>query len=198
MFSNFVTAIPAAGVMTALIILGMQALISMQPMVIDDRPRHKLDVFILEPRKEELHTLRFEPNRIDEPPTAPPLTPQQDFDITSATPPISVGAPVPRETVNRLAGPIIQDGPLAAIVRVQPTYPSSQSARGIEGYVVVEFDVLPDGTVGNVVVLESSSEAFERSAIQAASRFRYKARVVSGEPQLTSGVRYRFRFKMDK
>lgn len=198
MTSNFATAIPAGGAMTALIILAMHALISMQPIVIDDRPRHQLGSISYEPRDEELHTIEEKPRRIDEAPPAPPLTPQQDFDITSPPSPIPVGAPVPRQTTDRLAGPIIQDGPLVAIVRVQPTYPSVQSARGIEGFVVVEFDVLPDGSVGNVIVLESSSSAFERSAIQAASRFRYKAQVVNGVPQLTSGVRYRFRFKMDK
>jgi protein TonB len=71
------------------------------------------------------------------------------------------------------------------------------STRGIEGWVTVQFDVLPDGTVGNVTVIESSNRSFERSAIQAAGRFRFKARVVDGVPQTSTGVQYRFRFELD-
>lgn len=198
MKSNFLTAVPGALAVTALILLTMQALIAMQPMTLDERPRYKLGRFILEPRDEELHKIDEKPKRIDPAEPTPPLRPAQDLNNSERTLRVPSRAATPGQKNPRLTSPLAQDGPLVAMIRVQPTYPSGAAAQGLEGYVTVEFDVLPDGSVANIRVLESSSRAFERSAIQAASRFRYKARVVSGEPQLTSGVRYRFRFEMDK
>ena len=89
------------------------------------------------------------------------------------------------------------DGPLAAIVRVSPTYPPSMNARGLEGYVVVRFDVLSDGSVANVVVVESSHSGFNKAAIKAAERFKYKPRVVDGVPLASTGIQNLFRFRME-
>ena len=52
------------------------------------------------------------------------------------------------------------------------------------------------GSVTAVRVVESSDRVFERAALDAAKRFRYKPRVVDGVPQPVSGVRYLFRFEM--
>ena len=68
----------------------------------------------------------------------------------------------------------------------------------LEGWVVVEFDVSGSGTVENVRVIESSHRVFERAAVRAAERFRYRPRVVDGVPQPTRGVRNRFRFEMER
>jgi hypothetical protein len=48
-----------------------------------------------------------------------------------------------------------------------------------------------------VVVIESSHRVFERPAIDAALRSRYRPRVVDGVAVMTTGVRmlYRFEFK---
>ena len=62
----------------------------------------------------------------------------------------------------------------------------------------MQFDVNPDGTVTNVTVVESSSKIFERAAIKAAQKFRFKARVVDGVPQPSYGLQNRFVFKMER
>ena len=197
MFANFVTAIPTAAGMTFLLIFAMQSLISMQPMTVDERPAHKLGIITLKPRDETLNTLDFDPKVIPEVVPTPPMVVDQQYDPTSSGTGTRMQPPRVTEHSGPITSPFGSDGPLVAIVRVQPTYPAAQSSRGIEGYVTVMFDVLPDGTVSNIVVLESSSRGFERSAIQAASRFRYKARVVDGIPQTSTGVRYRFTYEID-
>jgi len=93
---------------------------------------------------------------------------------------------------------ILLDGPLVAIVRVEPAYPASASTRNLEGFVTVQFDVNRDGTVTNVTVVESSSKIFETAAIKAARKFRFKARVVDGVPQPSYGLQNRFVFKMER
>lgn len=197
MNANFVTAVPGAAVMTLLIILAMHALIGIQPVALDERERFPFPEFRPQVEERELVADEPPPSRIPDAPEPPPLTPLQDPGPADVGLRIPNHAPPPRLSDKFGISSLPQDGPLVVIVRVQPTYPSGPASRGLEGHVVVEFDVLPDGSVGNVVVLESSNQAFERSAIQAASRFRYKARVVDGEAVLTTGVRYRFRFKMD-
>jgi len=83
------------------------------------------------------------------------------------------------------------------MIKVQPSYPARAAQSGLEGYVIVQFDVRADGTVENAVVLESSNQVFERSALKAASRFRFKPRVVDGVALSTRGVRNLFRFEME-
>jgi protein TonB len=94
------------------------------------------------------------------------------------------------------SGPIIQDGPLVALVRVSPTYPSRAQQSGLEGWVLVEFDVLPSGVVANVRILDSSDRIFENAARNAAERFRFKPRIIGGVAQETNGVQNLFRFQM--
>lgn len=89
------------------------------------------------------------------------------------------------------------DGPLISIVHVQPTYPSSAISRALEGWVDVRFDVMTDGKVVNINVISSSHRVFESAAVKAAQRFKFRAPVVDGVPQVASGIEYRFRFEMD-
>jgi len=89
------------------------------------------------------------------------------------------------------------DSPLVSIVRVQPVYPPRATTLGLEGFVTVGYDVSPAGSVMNVVVLNSSHPIFEKAAMDAAYRFRFKPRVVDGLPTGTTGMRNRFRFEME-
>jgi protein TonB len=80
----------------------------------------------------------------------------------------------------------------------RPIYPQEAASRGIEGYVTVEFVVDEQGNVGNVLVIDSSHRLFEKSAIQAAQRSRFRPRVVDGVAVATSGIRKRFRFELEE
>ena len=89
------------------------------------------------------------------------------------------------------------DGALVALVRVEPTYPLRARSLGLEGHVLVQFDVLPDGRVTNALVIESSDRRFEKEALKAALRFKYKAHVIDGVPLLSTGVQNLFTFVME-
>ncbi|WP_262694239.1 energy transducer TonB [Kordiimonas aquimaris] len=91
------------------------------------------------------------------------------------------------------------DGELIPIVRVSPAYPTRAAERGIEGYVVVELTVAADGTVAedSVIVVEAAPKGyFEREAIKAARKFKYKPKVIDGVAQPVAGVRYSFSFNL--
>lgn len=89
------------------------------------------------------------------------------------------------------------DGDALPIVKVQPVYPRHALARNLEGYVLVEFTIDALGRVVDVRVIEASPPGvFERAALQAAQRFRYKPRVVNGQPTPVTGVRHLLTFEL--
>ena len=70
-------------------------------------------------------------------------------------------------------------------------------SRGLEGYVIVEFTVTGTGTVRDVTVVESTSSLFERAAVEAAKKFKYKPRVVDGRSIEVQGVRNKITFQLE-
>jgi protein TonB len=88
------------------------------------------------------------------------------------------------------------DGEYLPIVKVAPVYPTRALARRMEGYVLVEFSVSPSGSVKDVVVVESTAEIFERPAIDAVMKFRYKPRIVDGQAVEVHGVQNKIMFDL--
>lgn len=69
--------------------------------------------------------------------------------------------------------------------RVNPRYPRKAIRRGIEGEVVVEFTVSPDGSVleESIRIISSKPEGvFDHSSIRALSRWRFQPRMQNGQP----------------
>lgn len=92
----------------------------------------------------------------------------------------------------------ITDGDYLPIVKVQPIYPRRAAERGIEGYVLLEFTVTALGTVENPVIIEEEPKGyFGRAALNAARKFKYKPKVMNGEPVPVSGVRNLITFELE-
>ena len=130
----------------------------------------------------------------DEP---PPNQPRPDIN-TDAT----IGAEIIHADVDANfevggIGDFSGDGEYLPIVKVAPIYPRRALTRNIEGYVLLEFVVTSTGTVEDPVVIEAKPPGFfERAAIQAALKFKYKPKVIDGEPVAVTGVRNRIVFEM--
>lgn len=197
MFSSYATAITSSTAVTFSLFYVMQLLIAMQPGAeVAMRDRDQL-TWVRVPRPvDPLQIIdNFKPKEIDPPPEVPPST--QDPEVDTYAPRVPARVPAtPPERVPGLTS-FNTDGPLVAMVRVEPTYPVAAAEKGLEGYVLIEFDVTSGGTVTNVRVIESSHRVFESPARKAAQRFRFKPRVVDGIPQATPGVRNLFRFQME-
>ncbi len=83
------------------------------------------------------------------------------------------------------------EGPLEPLLRWDPAYPAEAQIRGTEGFVVVEFDVTPDGGVDNAAVVESEPGAlFDQAALAAVSRWRYIGDEQRGETRLTERLEF--------
>ncbi len=134
----------------------------------------------------------------EEPPPEPPppamddITPEAQAMAVSAAP-VDVGINLSSSGF----GLSPSDGEYLPIVKVQPIYPRRALSRGIEGYVIVEFTVTKQGTTRDVRVVESSSGMFESAAVRAAAKFKYKPRVVDGQPIEVPGVQNKITFEIE-
>lgn len=198
MISRFITAATAGIVTTTFLLFVMHYLIEVSEAVESTPRKHMLLTFL--PQIEDTPVQPHEPPParpvppVAPPPLIPPTEPGPEtrgigIPLAPPAPPVNHAAPTDLGTRNN---------PLINIIAVQPDYPLAASQRGQEGQVIVSFDVTEMGTVSNVVVLQSSSSIFNKPAIDAAYRFRYKARMVDGVPRASTGLRKLFKFEMEQ
>ncbi len=89
------------------------------------------------------------------------------------------------------------EGDMLPIVQVAPDYPAIMAARGLEGWVLVEFTVDELGRVQDATIVEAQPKrGFERAALNAVKRYKYKPRVVNGSAVRVSGVKHRITFEL--
>jgi TonB family protein len=97
-----------------------------------------------------------------------------------------------------LAGCAAQpDQPLRFVAGADAAYPAAARADGVEGYVIVEYDVDVDGSVRSPRVLQSEPEGvFDQAALDTVSGWRFEAPVIDGERQAVRGLRSRVAFQI--
>jgi protein TonB len=187
----------------------MQALVaSGQSAITEDRTTHIVD-FVRVKREERLERKRSKPERLRNPDAPPPEAPQPSLSR-------SADAAMGEQTVARMdTAPVAvsnmdidvtpgfgiasgsADGDYLPIVKVAPVYPHRAVERGIEGYVMVEFTVTKTGAVKDPRVVEyHPSTIFNRAAVEAARKFKYRPRIVNGQPIEVKGVLNRITFKL--
>lgn len=137
--------------------------------------------------------------RPPEPQAPPPMQPDRQLDNLDNIGGSVIGVSAPRvdHDVSLGRDGFFSDGEYMPIVQVAPQYPRRAAERGLEGYVTLEFVVTRQGTVRDPVVIESSSAIFDRAALDAVMRFRYRPRVIDGEPVEVPGVRFRITFELE-
>lgn len=191
----------AVGVTIALFTL-MQALIASGDVSLSEPPKGSVLDFVRVKKEEAVEKKDRKPKKPPKPEEPPPQMEQPQMDSPSPDAEggaldfaADVGADVSLEGGLALES---GDGEYLPIVKVAPVYPRRALSRGIEGYVIVEFTVTKQGSVRDPVVLEANPpDIFNRAAIDAALKFKYKPRVVNGEPTEVAGVQNRITFQID-
>lgn len=189
---------------TLFVFWGMQTLITKGKSVLNDDDSAAFVSFIHVEKNDELNTKDRKVKRPPPPPKEPPkpklqqqqeITPQkQNLDG------IDFGAvDVDMQLGSGLSGINTGDGEYLPIIKVAPIYPRSAAQRGIEGFVVLEFTVNEAGAVLEPVVINAEPPGiFDRAAIDAAKKFKYKPKIVDGKPVAVSGVKNLIRFELEK
>lgn len=180
----------------------MQGLISAGKSVIEQQDQGRLIDFVDVSQDDSLQTKQRKPKKPPIPPEEPPKPeipkPKLDSAVTNT---LEIGALSVNTDISIDAGLSggTGDGEYLPIVKVAPQYPRRAAQRGIEGYVVVEFDVSPLGSVVNVQVIEAAPpNVFNRAAISAAEKFKYKPKMLDGKGVEVKGIRNIIRFELDK
>ena len=198
MFARYASAITTGTFVTFGLLFVMQLLITMQPGVRTEAPprtpvdwiKLKIPPTPVTTRKEVVDKKKL--TEADVPPARPRTTGGQEILLVGTADPTP---PTPTDLTS--IGGVFTDGPLVAMVRVEPVYPTRALTYGIEGYVIVQFDISAKGQVLNVVIIESTDSVFDNAAIRAAERFKFKPRVVNGLALASYGIQNMFRFRLD-
>jgi protein TonB len=175
----------------------MQYLIASADPKIDDTKQNKLaDIFM--PEREIETQVDQKPKKIDEPDEPPPDMDTPDVDMDMDMEVVNV-APQAQVDISIGTGTMATgDGEYLPIVKVAPIYPRRAQTRGITGYCIVEYTVTTSGAIRDPQAVDCQpSGVFDKASIRASLKFKYKPRVVDGEPIEVAGVRNKFTYELE-
>ncbi len=111
-------------------------------------------------------------------PDPPAATTRADSDAAAQQP---MTSPAPRPSSSVVVEPV-------QIADARPTYPPAATRRRIEGLVDLEFTIGTDGSLSDIVVVRSEPPGvFDREAMRAAMRWRFKPKTINGAPTAARG-----------
>jgi protein TonB len=191
----------------------MQALIQGADSALTDDNIGNLVDFVRVKQEQEVQAKDRKPKKPPPPDEPPPETPPQDFNVNVDQNAFSMNNVNLNVGIDVGGGGFgISDGEYLPIVKVQPQYPRRALSRGMTGWVIVEFTVTEQGTVVNPLVVEncgwiknarnegdcfdSPNSVFDRAAMKAAVKFKYKPKVIDGNPVETAGVQNKITFEL--
>lgn len=191
----------ASAAVTLAVLLVMRALVAPEQATLEESIHGGRIEFVRLKKDSEARTRdRQLPDRAEPQPAPPPPAPaprprelpRQDLsNVISAFDP----------SVNMTDGPWLgapSDTDIVPLVRVNPQYPLAAQERGLEGWVDIEFTITALGTVrGPRVIASSGGTVFNRAAIRAIRRWKYRPRLVDGQPVERPGVRVRLNFSLE-
>ncbi len=191
-----------AAVVTLALLWSMQRLIAGGNDVMTEPPRGNVLDFIRLKQEETVQKKERKPQKPPKPKEPPPQ--MQQPQMQQANPnadAISTSFTAEVQADTGLSGGLSldsADGDYLPIVKVAPIYPRRAQSRGIEGFVIVEFTVTKNGSVRDPIVVQSEPEGiFDRAAMDAALKFKYKPRVVDGTATEVAGVQNKISFEID-
>ncbi|MDC1313600.1 energy transducer TonB [Pseudomonadales bacterium] len=178
----------------------------------DDKIGNLVD-FVRVKQDQQVETKQRKPKKPPPPDEPPPDVPPQNFNVAVDSAGFNMSNVDLSVSVDVGGGGFgISDGEYLPIVKVQPQYPRRALSRGLAGYVIVEFTVTAQGTVKDPFVVENCghipnarspvdcvdkpNSVFDSAAVKAALKFKYKPKVIDGNPVETGGVQNKITFEL--
>ncbi|TVU74801.1 energy transducer TonB [Pseudoalteromonas distincta] len=138
-----------------------------------------------------------------QPPPPMPKVPQKAPPLDASADPVLAISDLTPVTIDDFGGDINNTinrptGDATPIVRINPKYPTTAARDGIEGWVQLSFSISPTGEVIDPVVINAEPKrTFDREAIRAIKRWKYRPKVIEGVAQLQTGQTVQLDFKLD-
>ena len=164
-------------------------------------PDYQTVNFIRVKKDSDIQSRDVKPQKPEEPLPEPETVEMQSraFEAPVSTYDISNVAVKPSFNIKPGTGFGSGDGDFLPMVKVPPQYPRRALRNGVEGYVIVSFTVMPDGSVKDPRVIEANPPGvFDQAAIGAVLKFKYKPRVIAGQAVAVQGVQNKFTFKLKR
>jgi protein TonB len=191
----------AGTVITFALLWLMQILIATGKGALSDKNDFGFSDFVRVRQEETIEQKKPKPKKPPKPEEQPPdMPPPQMDNMDPSGQSISIGRVAVGTGVNigGIGGFQNVDGEYLPIVKVAPIYPRRAQSRGLSGHCILQFTVASAGTTADIQVAECSSSVFERASVNAAAKFKYKPRVVDGEPIDTPGVKHKITFEIEE
>jgi len=176
----------------------MQALVDRDYKQEDTKARKIADIVVPD-KVIETNLKEVKPEKVEDseepPPDLEPIDFDTDIDMNVANTAPSTGINLKLSSSGMSSG----DGEYLPIVKVAPIYPRRAQTRGISGYCIVEYTVTKTGSIRDPQPVDCQpSGIFERASVKAAEKFKYKPRVVDGEPIEVAGVQNKFTYELEQ
>lgn len=176
----------------------MQALVDRDYKQQDTKARKIADIVVPD-KVIETNLKEVKPEKVEDPEEPPPDLEPIDFDTDID---MNVANTAPTTGINlklSSSGMSSGDGEYLPIVKVAPIYPRRAQTRGISGYCIVEYTVTKTGSIRDPQAVDCQpSGIFESASVKAAEKFKYKPRVVDGEPIEVAGVQNKFTYELEQ
>lgn len=199
MFARYGIAIGIGAAVTFGLLFIMQLLIASGRGDLSEATGGRIVDFVRVERENVVETKKEKPQKPPEPEKQPEMPNSSNLDNFNSALAVSMSSPTLGSGLDiGGVGFGVSDGEYLPIVKVAPVYPARAASRGLEGYVILEFTVTRTGTTKDISVVESTSSLFDRAAMDAAAKFKYKPRVIDGEPVEVPGVRNKITFVLEK
>lgn len=155
---------------------------------------------LVQPDEEiQLEATTKKPDKAEDPEEPPPememvaLDLNMNADIENVAPQAAIDVSI--SSTGMSAG----DGEYLPIVKVAPIYPRRAQTRGISGYCIVEYTVTTSGAIRDPQTVDCQpAGVFEKASLKASLKFKYKPRVVDGEPIEVGGVQNKFTYELEE
>ena len=197
MLVRYAFGVVLGAIATFLLFMLMQAVIANPEAATDTGVKGRIVDFVRVQEDQEVQIKKRKPKPpppVDEPPPSM-LKPSLDTDVSVG---MEIGLVDVDVDVDVGGTDYSSDGEYLPIVKVAPIYPRRAQSRGIEGFVLLEFTVTTTGGVRDPSVIEAKPPGvFDRAAINAALKFKYKPKVVNGEAIEVAGVRNLITFQLE-
>ncbi len=178
----------------------MAELVAAGRAALTEAPSGRIVDFVRIKKDQDLQTDQDKPKKPPKPEAPPPEAPKQENKLqTPGKTSVDIGRMgVDSDLSLEGFGLSASDGEYLPIVKVAPIYPRRAQERGIEGWVLLTFTVTETGAVRDPVVIESEpSSIFDRAAMQAVLKFKYKPRVVDGKAISVPGIEHLITFRLE-
>jgi len=202
MVQRYLVSLVLAGAVTFGLFFVMTSLIALGEGEIGEGGETQRIEFVRVKRESALQTKKRELPELekpDEPPPPPNLDLSDSSDSADGS--LAISAPAPEVDValsGGLSAGAMSDRDAVPVVRVAPQYPIRASERGIEGWVLVEFTIDPSGKVVDPKVVDSDPpRIFDRAALRAIKKWKYKPKIVDGTPISRPGIQTKLTFQLD-